>query len=266
MQTGLKSDGTCGYNQAAASFYWTFMPDQYKNTYAYGEIGVNAAGGTGGSYIRSDVIDISSFLSGRNDILSKCTPPTPDLGSVNKEPLVPQQNIDLLLPKWTKESKASVALDSIDFNRWQPDTIINPQNLRNVIEDMYPQRGGLNTRNYTKASWNNENNSPFYDKDLCKTTLDPQRYCGPRCDDINGNQSFLTGRPMDRTAVMPGKPPGQPDYPFTGITSQQVVSALADDNGPQFYYGPEFDKGSAPEIPLQVLKNVPTMNSFPFKP
>jgi hypothetical protein len=83
MQTGLKSDNFCGYNQAAAPFFWIFQPRQYENTYATGEIGVFAAGGSAGSYVRPEVVDVSSFLLGLDNILSKCTPPAPSLDSLN---------------------------------------------------------------------------------------------------------------------------------------------------------------------------------------
>ena len=60
-QTNLKSDDFCGYNQASAPFFWILEAGQYENSYAYGEVGINASGGTGGSYIRPDVVDIDSF-------------------------------------------------------------------------------------------------------------------------------------------------------------------------------------------------------------
>ena len=62
--TDLKSDAWCMYNQNSAPFFWVMEPGQYENTYVFGEVGVNAAGGTGGSFVRPDVIDISSFHTG----------------------------------------------------------------------------------------------------------------------------------------------------------------------------------------------------------
>jgi hypothetical protein len=260
-QTNLKSDDFCGYNQSAAPFYYMFQPGQYENTFVYGEVGVSAAGGTGGSYVRSDLIGISSFLSGRDDILTKCNPPTPDLDSLNEPRMSAQNNasVELLVPAYTKEKRSAVGLDAIDYNRWQPDLPVNPQNLRHIVEDFAPQRGGLNTTNFVKLSWNKYNNglggvgiAEAQDPNLAKLVLDPSRACGPKCSDITGYY---------QTAMAPGKPPGQPEYPFTDITSQQLYNVGAAPCGPQFFYGQTFDEGSCPTIVPQVL----TENTSSFK-
>ncbi len=85
-QTNLKSDNFCGFNQAASPFFWIMEPGQYENTYASGEVGVFATS----NYVRPDVIQASSFLSGRDDILSRCNPPVPSLADTHQEPLRPQ--------------------------------------------------------------------------------------------------------------------------------------------------------------------------------
>ena len=59
-QTNLKSDAWDIYNQATKTFDWTLQNGQYNNTYAYGTVGVNA----GSNAVRSDVVDVSSDLSG----------------------------------------------------------------------------------------------------------------------------------------------------------------------------------------------------------
>ena len=82
-QTDLKSDDFCGYNQASAiAQYQLQKPSQqgFENTFAIGSIGINA----NSNFIRSDVINIDSFLSGRDDILSKCNPPIPSLEDANQ--------------------------------------------------------------------------------------------------------------------------------------------------------------------------------------
>src|SRR5690606_6751143 len=85
MQSNLQSDNYCGYNSSSAEFFWRFQPGQYENTFAMGEVGVPVAGGSGGSYIRADAIDVSSFLEGRDTVLSRCNPPIPSLDILNRD-------------------------------------------------------------------------------------------------------------------------------------------------------------------------------------
>ena len=287
MQTNLKSDNFCGYNQEASPFYWILMPGQYENTFTIGEVGVPSGGGMAGSYIRPDVIDVSSFLSGRDNVLSNCTPPTPSLDSLNNPlssiqsvkpgkwpqtsgplntlppgstwpqnanaPMTPQPNTDSLLPKYTKELRSSNSLDAIDYNRWQPNLPVDPQNLRYVIEGFVDQRGGQDTRNYVKSSWSNQNNDPNFDKNLCRTVLDPARACGPYCSEVNGypGTNPLTLQTGEITYLEPGRP--QPNYPFKDITSQQISAVGAGNCGPQFFSGPNYDQGSCPSVTQRVL-------------
>ncbi len=154
MQTNLNKTDTCSYNISAAPFYYFFSPDQYKNTYTYGEVGLSAAGGTGGSYVRPDVIDVSSFLSGRDDILSRCNPPVPSLDEVEQAPLKQQnsENINILLPKYTKEKKSAVDLGAIDYNRWAPALPVDPQDLRFIIEIIL-KRDGANRLQQIILNW-----------------------------------------------------------------------------------------------------------------
>jgi hypothetical protein len=260
MQTNLKSDNFCGYNQEASPFFWVFMPDQYQNTYAIGEVGVPVSGGSAGSYVRSDVIDVSSFLSGRDNILSKCTPPVPNLDSLNKPELLPvnQEDIQMLVPKYTKNLRSANLIDSIEYNRWEPYLPVEPQNLRYVIEDFANQRGGFNSRNYVKSAWSNQNNVENFPKDACMTNLNPNMLCGKECSSITGYPGVnkLTGSINDVNFKGPEKPEGQPNYPFMGITSQQIASVGAAPCGPQFFSGVNYDKGSCPDIKPQVLKNM----------
>jgi hypothetical protein len=249
MQTNLESDNFCGYNQEAAPFFWVLQPASsqgYNNMYAIGEVGVPAQGGSAGSYVRPEIIDIASFLDGRDNILSKCNPPVPSLDSLNREEPMSQQNknASILLQKYTKEKKSAVALDSIDYNRFDPGLKVDPQNLRFVIEDFSNTRGGMDTKNYVKSSWSNQNNVPNFDRSLCQTVLDPSRACGPYCEDITG---------YNKVAVVPGKPPGQAAYPFVDITSQQIYQTGAEPCGPQFFFGQHFDQGSCPPIDQDVL-------------
>jgi len=243
-------DSFCSYNMSAAPFYYIFSPDQYANTYVFGEVGINAQGGSGGSYVRPDVIDVDSFLSGRDDILSRCNPPVPDLDEVAQPPMVQQNsnNVSLLVAKDTREKKSAVDLSAIDYNRWMPNLPVNPQDLRFVIEDFSAQRGGLDTQNYTKLAWKPTVargaavNGPA---GMCQTILDPSRACGEYCNTVSG----YSGWNGNIQAVMPGKP--QVNYPFEGITSQQVKAVGATACAEQQFYGQNYDLGSCGPQPQQ---------------
>ena len=94
-QTNLKSDAWDIYNQATKTFDWTLQNGQYNNTYAFGTVGVSA----GSNAIRSDVVDVSSYLSGRDNILSKCNPPIPKMEEANLPPLsVQKKDVNTLVP------------------------------------------------------------------------------------------------------------------------------------------------------------------------
>ena len=67
-QTNLQSDAFCSYNQSSAPLEWILQKDQYNNTFAIGSISIYPSENA----VRPDVINIDSFLSGRDDILSKC--------------------------------------------------------------------------------------------------------------------------------------------------------------------------------------------------
>lgn len=248
--TNLKKDEFCYYNQSVAPFYWTFEPGQYSNTYAFGEVGVFAAGGTAGSYVRPEGIDIDSLLSGRDDILSKCNPPVPTIDEVTQPPMVKQNDFDLslLISKETREKRSAVDLSAVNYNRWDPELPADPQNIRYVIEDFSAQRGGLDTKNFIKSAWNPsvtrnsaENGNPGY----CQATLSPSRYCGDYCAPVNGTK--LVAKPLMH------KP--QQNYPFTGITSQDVKNVGATACGENQFYGRNYDKGSCGKPPIQRVLN-----------
>lgn len=265
-QTDLKSDAWCGYNQSASPFFWVMAPPNtqgLENTYAVGEIGVPVAGGTAGSYVRSDVIDISSFLSGRDDILSKCNPPTPSLDELNQPVLniQTQNNASILLPKYTKTKRSSSDLDSVDYNRWQPNNQIESQNLRFVIEGFANERGGMNTRNYTKLAWKPE--GMFKDNTkACETVLrpgltsDPSVSGYPGVNPITGEQKFVNYQ-------APGLP--YPGYPFVGITSQQAINVGAIPCGPQIFQGLNNNEGECPVInPTMLQDTAQSRSDFPI--
>lgn len=251
-KTSLTDTDTCSYNISAAPFYYTFQPYQYANTYTYGEVGINAVGGTAGSYVRSDVIDVSSFLSGRDEILSRCNPPVPALDDVETQPLKMQNNdnVDMLISKYTREKKSSVGLSSVDYNRWQPGLSTEPQDLRFIIEDFAPQRGGMDTSNYSKLAWNAKvkYGAAFDGPDnSCATLLNPMRACGDECSEVDGYKVKAT--PLN------GKPSNEPSYPFEGPTSEDIKRVGAMACGPNMFYGPKYEKGSCGPQPQQRVLN-----------
>jgi len=296
MQSGLKSDAFCSYNTAASPFYYIFQTGQYQDTFTYGEVGVNSQGGAAGSYIRPEIIDVSSFLSGREDVLSKCNPPIPSLESINQPRMYVQgqsgpstlapgvspssgnehftndsSNIDpkILVPLYTKEKRSAVELSAIDYNRWAP-LYFDPQTPRYVIEDFAAERGGLNTTNYVKSAWNNQNQVSNFDQSLCMTTLDPSRDCGPECSLITGypGVSPLNGSIKNVIYKNPGLPPNQINYPYPGVTSQQVVAVGATPCGPTEFYGKKYDQGSCGPVNQTMLtKNnsqIPLLTALGF--
>jgi hypothetical protein len=264
--TDLKSDAFCMYNQNASPFFWVMQPGQYENTYAFGEVGINAAGGTGGSYVRPDVVDISSFLSGRDDMLSRCQPPVPDLDDLTTEKLHMQNNDNSrdILPIYTREKKSSIDLASIDYNRWQPlDT--DPQDMRFVIEDMWAQRGGLDTYNYSTLSWNK--GSFAYKEGACKNILDPGRACGEYCESVSGypGNKWISGKKLSVVATQPTKPPREQNYPFLGPYSQNMEAVGAAVCGENNFYGPRYDQGSCSNPQNTMLEGVAlASNKFPL--
>lgn len=240
MQSDLKSDAFCIYNQSAAPLEWTLQKGQYYNTFPIGTVGISAAS----SFVRPDVINIDSFLSGRDDILSKCNPPIPALDEANEPPLTyqNQKNTNRLQPIYSKEKKSAVDLSAVSYLplTLQPEQFNPPQDLNHIIFAGAAQRGGLNTSNLIKNS---------YYSDQCEYFLDPDRACGKQCSEVNG---YFTRLPptKDKPEAEWGKlPKGLPGPQWTAprmtntqigkaapprrVTSQQVVAAGADNDGPQ---------------------------------
>jgi len=253
-------------------------PGQYENTYVFGEVGINASGGSPGSYVRSETIDVSSFLSGRDDILSKCQPPTSvpeefkvdpkDQNTDKNQSTYKNQNTDKtinLLPTYTREKRSAIDLGSIDYNRWQPQDI-DPQDTRFIIEDMWAQRGGLDTQNYSKLAW--APGSFNYKEGACRTILDPSRACGEFCDTVSGytGRDPKTGAVKKITAKGFDKPVNEPSYPFVGPYSQDVVAVGADTCGPNNFYGDRYNKGGCDKPMNKMLEGVAlSPGQFPLR-
>lgn len=185
-QTNLKADAFCSYSQASAPLEWVLEKGQYNNTFAMGSVGVNA----NSNAVRPDVINIDSYLSGRDDILSKCNPPIPALDDANLPPLTYQNqgNTNELQPIYTREKKSAVDLGAISYLplTFEPHLPTPPQDINHIIFGGAAQRGGADTHNIVKQSWNEDN---------CETFLDPQRACGTDCSDANG---YMTRVPHSR--------------------------------------------------------------------
>lgn len=239
-QTDLKSDAFCIYNQSAAPLEWVLQRGQYYNTFATGSVGINAAS----NFIRPDVINIDSFLSGRDDILSKCNPPIPAIDEANEAPLVyqNQKNNNYLQPIYTRERPSAVNLAAVSYLplTFEPELFNPPQDLNHIIFNGAAQRGGANTSNILKNAWNSDSFEYF---------LDPQRACGKECSEVNGYMTRLPYSSSDPEARWGKLPKGLPGQHWntpaatntqvgkaagpTLLTSQLAVSVGADNDGPQ---------------------------------
>ena len=80
VQTDLKSDNLCGFNQAAAPMYYILDPIQNHTQFTVGETGVFSGVGL---HTPGEVIDISSSLvdGGRDNLLTLCQTPVPSMMS-----------------------------------------------------------------------------------------------------------------------------------------------------------------------------------------
>lgn len=240
-QTDLKSDSWCIYNQSAAPLEWVLQRGQYYNTFAFGSVGINA----NSNHVRPDVVNIDSYLSGRDDILSKCNPPIPAIDEANEAPLVYQdnKNTNYLQPIYSRERKSAVNLSAVSYVplTFEPDLPNPPQNLNSIIFPGAAQRGGADTRNILKNAWNSDSFEYF---------LDPQRACGKYCSEANGYMTrmpYSTSNPEAQWGKLPeGLPSDKWNTPIatdtqigksagpTPITSQLAVSVgAAKSNIPQ---------------------------------
>lgn len=265
-QTNLKADDWCSQNQSAAPLEWILQKGQYNNTYAIGTVGVNAAA----NFVRPDVINIDSYLSGRDDILSKCNPPIPALDEANEAPLVYQNqgNVNFLQPLYTREKNSAVNLSAVTYIplTFSPDLPVNPQTLNNVIFDE-PQRGGLDTTNLIKNAWNT---------DAMEYFLDPQRACGKECSEVNGYMTRLPYSKENPEATWGTLPRGLPSPQWfsptaTGTqagmarpqqpTSQMLVSLGAAPSGPQQVVQTQFADPTGPNNKFKSENPIPYTNN-----
>ena len=76
VQTNLKSDNFCGYNQSASPFHWIMDKEQVNVQFNSGEIGITTDVGL---HVPSEVIGVSNYLSDRGNYLTKCVPPVPSI-------------------------------------------------------------------------------------------------------------------------------------------------------------------------------------------
>jgi hypothetical protein len=227
VQTDLKSDNFCGYNTAAAPFYWTLDPVQNHVSYNFGEVGVSTGVGL---HTPASAIDVSSMIvgGGRDNVLTSCNPPVPalsphgnltddgirtnnsslqiptqgletrknDLTNLNyvqnnnltdhlnsmsqnydnsenkistaSGETIKKQQIDksqFLLPNFSRLKGSAKDLSAIDFhggfsgNKGNLHT--NPQDLTHVIERMWLERGGLDSNQIIKESYEPWTNNTY---------------------------------------------------------------------------------------------------------
>ena len=185
--------------------------------------------------------------------------------------LQPQQELSasLLIPQYTKAKRSETDLSSINYNRF--DFLYSePQNLRHVIEDLSAQRGGLDTQNFIKSAWSSNNNGvnrqfkegfENQDPDLCMLNLDPSRvFPGSEYISNYPGEDWITGKPKKVNFRPTGKPPNDPNYPWSDITAQQLVNVQAAACGNSYFHGPKYNEGSCPKQQLRVLKNNGELN------
>ena len=246
-QANLKADAFCSYNQASAPLEWILQRHQYENTFAMGSIGINA----NANAVRADVINIDSFLSGRDDILSKCNPPIPALDDANMPPLQyqNQKNVNELQPIYSREKKSAVDLAAVSYLplTMEPHLPNPPQRLEQIIFQGAAQRGGTDTRNVIKQSWN---------KDQCESFLDPQRACGVECSEVNG---YTTRMPLSdhspevRWGSLPKGFPGSQWFTPTQ-TGTQVGKAFPQKITSPFSVSVGASSGNVPQMALNNKK------------
>lgn len=272
QQSNLKSDSFCLYNQSATPLEWTLARDQYFNTFSIGSVGIFPTS----NYVRPDVVNIDSYLSGRDDILTKCNPPIPALDEANESPLTYQkpENPNRLQPSYTKEKKSAVDLSAVTYLplTFSPELFNPPQDLNHIIFAGQAQRGGLNTSNLIKQSWNT---------DSCEHFLDPERACGKDCSEVNGYMTRLPFSKQDPEAKWGTLPKGLPSSSWFSpgttntqigkarepqrVTSQQVVAAGADNYGPQQVVGTEQASPNDPRNQFMSFNKLPERNN-PYMP
>lgn len=241
VQTDLKADNFCYYNQSAAPLEWILQKGQYNNTFAIGTVGVNSAS----NYVRPDVVNIDSYLSGRDDILSKCNPPVPMIDEANEAPLVyqNQMNTNYLQPLYTREKNSAINLSSISYIPYlfEPELFNPAQDLNHIVFEE-PQRGGLDTSNMIKNAWNS---------DAMEYFMDPQRFCGAECAEVNGSMGrlpFSKDRPEAEWGKLPKGLPSQ-RWVTPGLTGTQPLRARPMQPTSQMLV----TIGAAPSGPQQVV-------------
>ena len=112
VQTNLKSDNFCDYNQSAGPFHWIMDPTQVNVQYNVGEVGLPTGVGL---HTPAQVIKVSNFLSDRGNYLTSCVPPVPNMLSKygnksdtsinNNGPPLETQGLDLPTSPHTQEEK-----------------------------------------------------------------------------------------------------------------------------------------------------------------
>tara|TARA_E500000178_G_scaffold129113_1_gene128901 strand:+ start:2160 stop:2747 length:588 start_codon:yes stop_codon:yes gene_type:complete len=176
-QTDLKSDDLCSHKISVAPMQWILNPIQNNVQYNIGEIGTPTSVGL---HTPDILIDISSKIvqGGAQDgnVLMKCMNPIPPIqsdldindhdklftvtGDIIKKPL---NRSHFLVPTWNKFKKSESDYSHIDwkagFSGDKHNLHHNPQNLSNIIERMWLDRGGFDSNQFIKKSFNSSENN-----------------------------------------------------------------------------------------------------------
>ena len=292
MQTGLKStDAFCSYNQSAAPFFWTFQPSQYKNNYTIGEVGVIPSGGSAGSYIPPNVIDVSSFLMGIDTVLSKCVPPTPSLDSI-RTPVIQKNTSNSGLNNGgltEKFGNVSVPtnIPSAPYNTIVPDVsgpLKTQEDMSYILLPKYTKElrsvnsiDAIDFNRFTPSLPVDPQDLRFIIEDFAvqRGGMSTRDYVKSAWSNRNNSPSYnpaICGTTLDpNTECGPdctgialksvpyqgftNKLTNEPNFPFKDPTPEQMYSLGMTSCSPRSFYGPNYDQGSCPPPPApQVFK------------
>ena len=157
-----------GYEQSTAPYNWTTDSIQNTEQYNLTDTGINTSIGL---YTPSEIIDVSSYLSDRGNILTKELPPSikeqnKTYSLNNMEPLKHDKlelgkidSTQFLSPLSTRGKGKEKDLSDIDwyagFSGVPSNVPINHQDQKHIINRNVLERGGLNSSQLIKSTWNN---------------------------------------------------------------------------------------------------------------
>lgn len=157
-----------GYEQASAPYNWTTDSTQNTEQYNLTETGINTSIGL---HTPSDIINTSSYLSDRGNILTKELPSSIKeqniMYSFNNMETLKREKLKLgkidstqfLSPLSTRGKGKEKDLSDVNWNAGfsgVPSNVpINHQDQKHIINRNVLERGGLNSSQIIKSTWNN---------------------------------------------------------------------------------------------------------------